>query len=64
MKKVWEKPKLVVLVRSRPEETILQVCKVSGSEPTGPGITATACTQSDGVLFCEAGTPCSSVTAT
>lgn len=25
--KIWEKPKLVVLVRGRPEESVLQVCK-------------------------------------
>ena len=28
MKKVWEKPRLTVLVRSRPEETVLSACKV------------------------------------
>ena len=27
MKKVWEKPKLVVLVRSKPEEAVLNACK-------------------------------------
>lgn len=29
--KPWEKPQLVVLVRAKPEETILNACKMSGS---------------------------------
>ena len=31
MKKIWEKPNLVVLIRSRPEESVLTHCKVGGS---------------------------------
>jgi hypothetical protein len=27
VKKPWEKPELIVLVRSKPEETVLAVCK-------------------------------------
>jgi hypothetical protein len=27
MKKVWEKPTLVILVRGKPEEAVLDVCK-------------------------------------
>jgi hypothetical protein len=27
MKKIWKKPELVVLVRSRPEESVLEHCK-------------------------------------
>lgn len=27
-KKAWEKPKLVVLVRTKPEEAILSLCKM------------------------------------
>jgi hypothetical protein len=27
MKKVWEKPRLIVLVRSRPGEAVLTLCK-------------------------------------
>jgi hypothetical protein len=30
MKKKWEKPKLVVLVRGKPEEAVLELCKTSG----------------------------------
>ena len=33
-KSKWEKPELVVLVRSRPEEAVLKVCK----HPQGPAI--------------------------
>ncbi|MDF1590731.1 MAG: hypothetical protein P1P89_04375 [Desulfobacterales bacterium] len=33
MKKIWEKPKLVVLYRGKPEESVLAACKadVGGS---------------------------------
>ena len=33
-KKVWQKPILIVLVRSKPEETVLVACKTSAH--TGP----------------------------
>jgi hypothetical protein len=36
MKKIWEKPNLVVLVRSRPEESVLGHCKL-GNTPKGGG---------------------------
>lgn len=28
--KTWETPKLIVLVRNRPEETVLSACKATG----------------------------------
>jgi hypothetical protein len=31
--KTWQKPQLIVLVRSKPEEAILQACKGVGSGP-------------------------------
>lgn len=34
MRKTWQKPKLVVLVRGRPEEHVLGTCKVADS--SGP----------------------------
>ena len=44
-KKKWEKPKLVVLVKGKPDESVLFVCKTSADEGdcstpfcTGPGI--------------------------
>lgn len=31
MRKTWQKPKLVVLVRGRPEEHVLAACKTGGT---------------------------------
>jgi hypothetical protein len=31
MKKIWKKPNLVVLIRSRPEESVLDHCKIGTS---------------------------------
>jgi len=36
-KKEWEKPKLVVLYRGRPEEDVLMICKVVNSAGPGAG---------------------------
>ncbi len=36
MKKIWEKPKLVVLYRAKVEESVLAACKGSGTVQTGP----------------------------
>jgi hypothetical protein len=47
-KKLWQKPALIVLVRSKPEEAVLEGCKQSGSGAPGacwPG--HTACPDSD-----------------
>jgi hypothetical protein len=30
MKKIWEKPKLIILARGRPEESVLAGCKMKG----------------------------------
>lgn len=39
MKNKWEKPKLIVLTRGRPEEFVLGTCKNPGIEgPTGGGV--------------------------
>ncbi len=37
-KEDWEKPKLIVLYRGRPEESVLTACKLSskGAGPTNP----------------------------
>jgi hypothetical protein len=44
MKKAWEKPKLVVLVRGKPEEAILNGCKDwAGPPPNGPVSDYTQC---------------------
>ena len=34
-KKEWSEPKLIVLVRSKPEEAVLEGCKASVGEGTG-----------------------------
>ncbi len=41
MKKVWQKPELVVLVRGKPEESVLAACK--GGTVTGAGIQKDYC---------------------
>jgi hypothetical protein len=30
MKKIWQKPKLIILARGRPEEFVLAGCKIKG----------------------------------
>jgi len=42
-KKTWIIPKLPVLVRSRPEEAVLPVCKVSAAGVTGPSTDSQNC---------------------
>jgi hypothetical protein len=37
MKKQWHKPELVVLVRHRPDEAVLQFCKVDGYQSAQGG---------------------------
>ena len=44
--KKWEKPQLIVLVRSRPEESVLETCK-TGFE-SGPGAGFAGCMQTAG----------------
>ena len=36
MKKVWEKPELVVLYRGKPEESVLLHCKHKNNPPAAP----------------------------
>ena len=45
MKKKWQKPELVVLVRSTPEENVLQACKMAWviAGPVIPGRTWMKC---------------------
>ena len=61
--RTWQKPMLIVLVRSGSQEMVLQACKSSGSSPAGPGIVNAACTWFDSITdpgWCELGN-CSSV---
>lgn len=48
MKKTWETPKLIVLVRGRMEERILGACK-SFQIPTGPNANVSYCEGGDGI---------------
>lgn len=41
-KKTWTEPKLTALVRRKPEEGILQICKGGGQN--GPNATGSSCT--------------------
>jgi hypothetical protein len=52
MRKTWQKPKLVVLVRGRPEEFVLAACKTAGA-PTEvtPTINESDCRQN--LVNCE-----------
>jgi hypothetical protein len=50
-KKAWQKPKLQVLTRGRPEEAVLVGCKAIG---TGPNSGNTACLIPDCMAWCEA----------
>jgi hypothetical protein len=42
-KKAWQKPELIVLVRSNPEETVLVTCKNANSSVLGPNDPARKC---------------------
>ncbi len=43
MKREWEKPKLIVLVRGKTEENVLFSCKTSSPGNAGPGISRPVC---------------------
>ena len=57
MKKIWEKPKLIILVRGRPEESVLAGCKTTGT--AGPNNQKLKCNlKSTGqCVVCSANTP-------
>jgi len=41
-KTMWSKPEMTALMRSKPEETVLAVCKIAGSSAS-PGNKNTGC---------------------
>ena len=47
-KKAWEKPKLIVLVRGKPEEAILTFCKAEFVAHVGAGNYNNLCRYGDG----------------
>ena len=48
--KTWQKPQLIVLVRSKPQEALLQACKGVGS---GPEDWDHGCTAVPGCVACD-----------
>ena len=42
-KKAWKTPELIILVRGKPEEAVLEVCKTTGPNGEGPITNFTAC---------------------
>ena len=52
MKKQWQKPQLVVLLRSKPEEAVLTACK-SWLASQGPANQFNVCKQDAGCDRCE-----------
>ena len=42
-KRQWQRPALIVLVRSRPEESVLAACKALLRTATGPSIYVSGC---------------------
>ena len=45
MKKAWEKPRLLVLVRGRPEEVLITTCKYVAPGLSGPTMAYDGCWQ-------------------
>jgi hypothetical protein len=62
MNKRWEKPKLVVLVRGKPEEAVLAACKNVGYAAGSPSAIKGNCKRTTSPTTC--GGSCSRVTAT
>jgi hypothetical protein len=58
MKKVWEKPRLTVLVRSRPEEAVLNGCKIGGFGPLTQTLDNADCYDIPGCI------PCATISST
>lgn len=54
MKKVWEKPGLVVLRRGDTGETVLGSCKHVYYVHSGPGADGTACSSDEDCQACSA----------
>jgi hypothetical protein len=52
-RKQWQKPELIVLVRSKPEEAVLSTCKVKHN-PLGPNKTANDCSGGKKCTLCSA----------
>ena len=55
-KKEWQEPRIVVLLRSKPEEAVLGSCKALAAPPWGPQNNWGGCNQNCGAV---SGDPCS-----
>jgi hypothetical protein len=53
MKKEWKKPQLTVLVRTRPEESILAACKTAGQAAVDASTFNTNCLANDTFGGCQ-----------
>jgi hypothetical protein len=62
MNKRWEKPKLVVLVRGKPEEAVLVACKQVSIPAGSPSAIKSNCKRTTSPTTC--GGTCSSVRST
>jgi hypothetical protein len=52
MKKIWQKPKLIILAKGRPEEFVLAGCKIKGT-PSAPKNKNTGCQQNPACTLCS-----------
>jgi len=52
MKKIWEKPKLIILARGRPEDFVLAGCKIKKNAVT-PQNKNTGCQRKNTCLLCS-----------
>ena len=43
MKKLWDKPELIILIKSTPEEAVLVNCKVQVNGQEGPDASVHSC---------------------
>jgi len=59
--KSWEKPQLIVLVRSQPEESVLTACKLTNSKAGGTSVNASKNAGCQDKNACNSG--CSGVTS-
>jgi hypothetical protein len=53
-KGAWSRPELIVLVRSGPEEAVLEACKLS-DDRGGPGTNTSACNRDSGPCYATLG---------
>ena len=60
-KKTWQTPTLIILVRSKPEEAVLNGCKTALGVHDGPGVQNYGCPLTSMNPMVCAGTVCAAV---